>query len=179
MHCPQCGNEAPTGVAFCSRCGTRLVTPRPEQRHEYALVTVLPSWWRFATSLGLATISIAAGLSVMAHRHDLWRAGLLLAAFGVALFGLTAIARRALSWSLTSERLIERRGILANRRREIELVDIRSVEVDRRLLQRMAGLGNVTVASAASADFLVRLEDIHNPDAIAEQLRQARLKRLA
>jgi len=98
---------------------------------------------------------------------------------GAALFGLIAIARRGLSWSLTSERLIERRGILASRRREIELADIRSVEVDRRVLQRLTGLGNVTVASAASADFLVRLEDIPNPDAIAEQLRQARLKRLA
>ncbi len=72
--------------------------------------------------------------------------------------------------------------VLAARREfanEIELADIRSVEVDQRFIQRLLGLGNITVASAASADFLIRLEDISNPDAIAEQLRQARLKRLA
>src|SRR6266481_1927701 len=147
MRCPQCGTEASVGVAFCSRCGTRLMTPRPEQRHEYALATVLPSWWRFATALSLATIAIAAGLSLMVRRHDLWRAGVIFMTSGAALFGLIAVARRGLSWSLTSERLIERRGILASRRREIELADIRSVEVDRRVLQRLTGLGNVTVAS--------------------------------
>jgi uncharacterized membrane protein YdbT with pleckstrin-like domain len=98
---------------------------------------------------------------------------------GVFVVLRTLIARRSLSWSLTSERLIERRGLFSSNRREIELADIRSVEVDQRFIQRLLGLGNITVASAASADFLIRLEDISNPDAIAEQLRQARLKRLA
>ena len=87
--------------------------------------------------------------------------------------------RRSTSWSITSERLIEYRGILFRRRREVELADIRSVEVNRRLIQRMLGLGNVLVASAASADFLIRLEDVVNPDEVAETLRRARLKRLA
>ena len=43
----------------------------------------------------------------------------------------------------------------------------------------MLGLGNVLVASAASADFMIRLEDVVNPDEVAETLRRARLKRLA
>src|SRR5258708_5439033 len=131
MRCTQCGNEVAADVTFCSRCGTRLMTPRPEQRHEYALVTVTPSWWRFAGGLSLATIAVAAGLSLIVRQHDLWRPGLVLMAAGTVLFVFTAITRRGLSWSLTSERLIERRGILASRRREIELADIRSVEVDR------------------------------------------------
>ncbi len=35
------------------------------------------------------------------------------------------------------------------------------------------------VASAASADFLIKLEGVVHPDDIAETLRRARLKRLA
>jgi len=47
------------------------------------------------------------------------------------------------------------------------------------VLQRLFGLGDVTVASAASAEFLIRLENIPDPERVAEMLRQARLKRLA
>ncbi len=95
------------------------------------------------------------------------------------LLARAALIRNSTNWSLTSERLIERRGILATRRRELELADIRSVEVDRRLLQRLIGLGNVVVASAASSDFMIRLEWISDPEKVAETVRQARLKRLA
>ena len=95
------------------------------------------------------------------------------------IFGLVSIVRSHTSWSLTSDRLIERRGFLARRRREMELADVRSIEVDRSLTQRMLGLGNVAVASAASADFMIRLFDIPDPERVAEILRQARLKRLA
>jgi uncharacterized membrane protein YdbT with pleckstrin-like domain len=103
---------------------------------------------------------------------------ILVAGSGVVL-GLTNLSRRHISWSLTSDRLIERRGLLANRRREMELADVRSIEVERSLMQRMVGLGNVTVASAASADFLIRLSNIPDPEHVAEMLRRARLKRLA
>jgi hypothetical protein len=46
-------------------------------------------------------------------------------------------------------------------------------------MQRIMGLGNVGIASAASADFMIRMLDIPDPEKVAEILRQARLKRLA
>jgi hypothetical protein len=55
----------------------------------------------------------------------------------------------------------------------------RSIEVGRLPTQRMLGLGTVIVASAAIADFLTCMNDIRNPEQIAELLRQVRLKRLA
>jgi uncharacterized membrane protein YdbT with pleckstrin-like domain len=155
------------------------MSPRPDQKHEYALTTMYPSWWRFVGSLVFAAVMVILGLYVLAARREFANGGWALVALGVFVVVRTLIARRSLSWSLTSERLIERRGLFSSNRREIELADIRSVEVDQRFIQRLLGLGNITVASAASADFLIRLEDISNPDAIAEQLRQARLKRLA
>jgi membrane protein YdbS with pleckstrin-like domain len=75
--------------------------------------------------------------------------------------------------------MIARRGLIASHRREMELSDVRSIEVDRSVMQRMLGLGNVTVASAASTDFVISLFDIPDPERVAEMLRQARLKRLA
>jgi uncharacterized membrane protein YdbT with pleckstrin-like domain len=190
MRCAQCGFEAPVGAAFCARCGTRLMMPRPETKHEYALTRVLPSWWHFASRLIGAIVLIVVGLVVIAYAENasigkaadsqsLFILGLVLLGAGVFSIIGAAIARRYMVWSLTSERLIERRGFLSTRRRELELADVRSVEVDRRLRQRMLGLGDVIVASAASTDFVIRLQDIPDPERIAEILRQARTKRLA
>jgi uncharacterized membrane protein YdbT with pleckstrin-like domain len=74
---------------------------------------------------------------------------------------------------------VERRGLIAKRKREMELADIRSVEVSQRFIQRLIGLGDVTIASAASADYAIRLNDIRDPEPAAETIRLARLKRLA
>lgn len=178
MRCPQCGFDAVADAAFCSRCGARLFMPRPEARREYALSRILQSWWRFAGALIVTLVLLAFGIRDLYPWGSRQRA-LLLFAIALVLLARAALTRSTTSWSLTSERLIERRGILATRRRELELADIRSVEVDRRFLQRLIGLGNVVVASAASTDFMIRLEWISDPEAVADTVRQARLKRLA
>lgn len=152
--------------------------PRPETRHEYALTRILPSWWHFARELTMVIILIAAGIFLIASPHGDIRAGLIPLALAAVLFGLISLARHYKTWSLTSDRLIERSGFLSSRRREMELADVRSIEVDRSLIQRLLGLGNIAVASAASADFMIRLQDIPDPERMAEILRQARLKRL-
>ena len=62
MRCPQCGNEVAQGAAFCSRCGTRVMTPRPETKHEYALTRILPSWWHFFREIVIACVLAGAGI---------------------------------------------------------------------------------------------------------------------
>ncbi len=179
MRCPQCGSEAVQGATFCSRCGTRLSSPRPAAQREYALVRILPSWWHFLHEILLAIGLACGGLYILFASHLDFRLGLGLIAAAVLIITLATVHRRYTSWSLTSDRLIERRGLLASHRREMELADVRSIEVDRSFSQRLLGLGNVLIASAASADFMIRLWDIPDPERVAEMLRQARLKRLA
>lgn len=151
---------------------------RPETRHEYALTRILPSWWHFMGSLILIAIFTIGGVLALAFPHGEPAISVLLFALAGFLFLMVSLARRYTSWSLTSDRLIERSGLLTRHRREMELADVRSIEVDRSLMQRMLGLGNVAIASAASADFMIRLWDIPDPERMAEILRQARLKRL-
>jgi membrane protein YdbS with pleckstrin-like domain len=147
-------------------------------KREYALTRILPSWWHFSRELLIVVVLILVGIYLLAIQGKS-EAGLALCGFAAVVLGLIAMARRYTSWSLTSDRLIERRGFLARHRREMELADVRSIEVDRSLTQRMLGLGNVMIASAASTDFLIRMQDIPDPERVAEILRQARLQRLA
>jgi uncharacterized membrane protein YdbT with pleckstrin-like domain len=179
MRCPQCGANSAADAMFCSRCGTRLYSPRPEEKREYALVRVMPSWWHFSSGIAGACVLMAAGFAIDFTHFGDWRVGVALIALGIARLAVVGLERHCVSWSLTSERLIERSGLFSRRRRELELADIRSVEIDRRFWQRLFGLGTVVVASAASADATIRLEDIADPEGVADMLRKARVKRLA
>jgi uncharacterized membrane protein YdbT with pleckstrin-like domain len=179
MRCPQCGFDTQQGSTFCSRCGARLFAPRPSAVREYALDTFRPSLWYFANSFVGAGVVIAFGAIVLYQNHDLWKPGFAVIGAGVVMLVAAIIRTRSISWRLTSDRLIEQRGIIARARREMELGDIRSVEVTQRVMQRALRLGDVTIASAASTDFAIRMHDVANPAAAAETVRQARLKRLA
>ena len=179
MRCPQCGNDNQQGAAFCSRCGTRMFAPKPSAVREYALATFRPSLFYYANGFLIGGIFIAIGGRLFYLKFQPIQAGFAALAFGVLIWLVTMIRARTVNWSLTSDRLIEKRGLVASRRREMELADIRSVEVDKRVFQRMFGLGDVTIASAASADYAIRLNDIQDPDLAAETIRKARLKRLA
>ena len=179
MRCPQCGSNLDSDAAFCSRCGTRVHAPKPADQREYSLVRIFPSWWRFSANFVFAALLFAASIFLVTKSQEGPAAAALALGLSFVVALVAIVRRRSTSWSITSERLIEYRGVLFRRRREVELADIRSVEVNRRLGQRMLGLGNVLVASAASADFMIKLEDVVSPDEVAETLRRARLKRLA
>jgi uncharacterized membrane protein YdbT with pleckstrin-like domain len=179
MRCPQCGNDTEQGAAFCSRCGTRMFAPKPAAVREYALALFRPSLWYYANGFLVAGIFIAFGGRLLYVKFQPPQVGFALIGLGILIIIVTMIRARTVSWSLTSDRLIEKRGLVASRRREMELADIRSVEVTKRVMQRMIGLGDVTIASAASADYAIRLHDIFDPDNAAETIRKARLKRLA
>ncbi len=179
MRCPQCGNDNQQGAAFCSRCGTRLFAPKPSAVREYALATFHPSLWYYANGFLVGGILITAGGRLLYLKFQPIQIGFAVIALGVLTWIVTMIRARTVNWSLTSDRLIEKRGLVASRRREMELADIRSVEVSKRVFQRMFGLGDVTIASAASADYAIRLNDIYDADLAAETIRKARLKRMA
>jgi membrane protein YdbS with pleckstrin-like domain len=179
MRCAQCGFEAVQGAAFCSRCGARLLSPRPATQREYALIRIFPSWWHFTRQILLAIGLACGGLYILFVTRIDVRAGFGLIIAAVLIITLATFHRRYTSWSLTSDRLIERQGLMATHRREMELADVRSIEVDRSFIQRLLGIGNVMIASAASADFIIRLWNVPDPERVAEMLRQARLKRLA
>ena len=183
MRCPQCGNDNQQGAAFCSRCGTRMFAPKPAAVREYALAIFRPSLWYYANGFVVAGVLIAVGGRLLYGKFQQVQVpvqvGFAVVGLGVLTIIVTMIRARTVNWSLTSDRLIEKRGLVASRRREMELADIRSVEVSKRVLQRMIGLGDVTIASAASADYAIKLYDVPDPEGVAETLRRARLKRLA
>jgi uncharacterized membrane protein YdbT with pleckstrin-like domain len=62
--------------------------------------------------------------------------------------------------SVTNERVTFRTGILSKSIREIFLLDIRSVQISQRFLQRLLGTGWLEIASAASAEAEITIDGI-------------------
>ena len=127
----------------------------------------------------MAFAMCAGGLFLLGESPGHRLLGSLLVLGSIILVGLAVFARCGMTWRLTSDRLIERRTVFASSHQEMELIDVRSIEVSRSLLQRLLGLGTVAVASSASAEFLIIMSDIRDPQHVADTVRQARLKRLA
>lgn len=98
--------------------------------------------------------------------------------------GLTLIAA-ALIWLLvlwieilmvkleiTTQRTRVIRGILARYTTEIQHDDVRTLEVNQSLLQRLLMIGNFGVSSAGEAGVEIRVKNLPNPNVMADTIRQ-------
>ena len=94
MRCVQCGAEAAQGAAFCSRCGARVLGPRPSAVREYALSRILPSWWYFTRDIAIAAIMAGVGVAMMAAPKGDTRLGLILTVAAAGVFGFAPGQRR-------------------------------------------------------------------------------------
>ncbi len=81
----------------------------------------------------------------------------------------------AATYEITEERLIIRRGIVFKSVDEIELYRIKDVRIDFSLLNQMAGIGRITVASS---DETTRGGDLVIPEIQKAQERREQLRRL-
>jgi len=132
--------------------------------------------WLLGTLAGWGTILLAlAGVALMAMNVQ---------AAGVYWLALTAAAliilvvkwfqNLAATYEVTDERLVIRRGIIMKSVDEIELYRIKDVRIDFSLINQIAGIGRITIASSdettRDGDLVIR--DIQKAQERREQLRR-------
>lgn len=81
--------------------------------------------------------------------------------------------------TVTNERVTFKTGILAKNIREIFLSDIRSIEINQTLQQRIFNTGNVEISSAATADAEISINGIPNPYEVKRLIDEYRRKNLS
>ena len=132
--------------------------------------------WLLGTLAGWGTVLLAlAGIALMAMNVQ---------AAGVYWLAMTAAAliilivkwfqNLAATYEVTEERLIIRRGIIMKSVDEIELYRIKDVRIDFSLINQIAGIGRITIASSdettRDGDLVIR--DIQKAQERREQLRR-------
>jgi len=138
------------------------------------------SWKHYAGRIGLWVVanilfSALIGWIASARKWELsWVIWTVLA--GVVVSGLIfiipvflrIISRR---YRLTSQRLFIERGILSQTIDQTELIRVDDVRLEKTLLDRIFGLGTVSLLSTDVSDRLVVIEGVNNAEKVAESVR--------
>lgn len=132
--------------------------------------------WLKGTLAGWGTVLLfIAGivLSVMSL-FDLGWYWLVLALVAVGLFVWRWLENMASRYELTEERLIIRRGLIAKSLDEIELYRIKDVRISFSIINQIAGIGTIGIASSdettRNGDLIIR--DVERAQARREELRR-------
>jgi len=102
-------------------------------------------------------------------------APLLLLAAAVVIVLVKWVQNLAAKYELTEERLIVRRGIIMKSVDEVELYRVKDVRINFSLINQMAGLGHITIASS---DETTRGGELHLRDIERAQPRREQIRRL-
>lgn len=125
-----------------------------------------PSLFAYLPGLGIGILFATAGYRYLGATFSL---------AGSAVVCLLIIGiREQYSYIVTNQRIIVRKGLVGKRTGEVEIRDIKVINVNQSVWQAVLGVGTVdfTTASGPLKDIL--LLNIDNPEVLKEQIRQCR-----
>jgi uncharacterized membrane protein YdbT with pleckstrin-like domain len=80
------------------------------------------------------------------------------------------------AYKVTTERVPQRLGLIARNTSEVEVSDVRNVQIKQRPIARMLGIGDVGISTAGQSGFEIVFKGVADPQAVAELIRNARKK---
>jgi uncharacterized membrane protein YdbT with pleckstrin-like domain len=188
--CPDCGRELSTAAPACPHCGRPnapvMAAPQmsaaPTAAAEQTLWRGSPSWLLLLGKLILLIVAaiVLPGIAFWADRRFLpdpqamrvvW---LILAALVVwrAVDIVLALVRiRATLYTVTSQRVIIESGIMEKKVEDIDLRYIDDTNFRQRIIERMLGIGSVTIVSSDKTTPMFVLRAIPDPRALRELIR--------
>jgi len=145
---------------------------------EHVVLEMREHWKHLAGAIGICVAALVGLVVVLAVSPSsgflawLDQAGWIAFVVVVAIFGIwPALGWWHRTYTLTTERLAMRSGILRRRGRDIPLSRINDVAFDQGVLDRVAGCGTLRV-SAASEQGTVVLKDIPHVHAVALRMNE-------
>lgn len=183
IYCPSCGHENDASARFCENCGRSLsdvaaadAAVRPPQadrdrvgggttsQSAGAAPTGMPSGARSGTQAerlldddGQPLDNDAEVLLWNGRPSKLWSPRL-------------ALLNR---YRLTNQRLRWEHGFIGRQIDEVDLFRVNDVGVEQSAIQRLQGVGNVTVYMADASTYDKILQNIGNPDGVKDLIRRA------
>lgn len=135
------------------------------------MVSVRPHWWYLAGPIAVVVVVIAGAITAGVDDAPNPLVWLTIAVLIIAVGWLVA---RYIRWAttrltVTTSRIIERRGVVARRGREIPLAALTDIEYHQSLFERVIGAGDVVLESAGK-DGQEVFPDLPHPDAIHNEI---------
>ncbi|MBP1728006.1 MAG: hypothetical protein H6Q56_379, partial [Deltaproteobacteria bacterium] len=105
--------------------------------------------------------------------------GIYLLIMPVIMFAAIYIARHSNHFTVTNQRIICRSGILSKRSVEIDIRDIRTINVTQSMGQRLLRIGDLELSTASGPVKEAVLINIKNPDLLKEKIRSYKIEKAA
>lgn len=192
MICPGCGAPVPDVSRFCNMCGATVASPvavavQPQQYvgapaaaalAEQRIWELRPAFLFVGFRYVVAAIVWLAGTAAIAalasnFQWPLTIGASIVAALGVLLFLFPIVAhikRQRVLYTLTTHKLEIREGLLSTTVRNIPLAKVQDVTVTRSLLERLLGVGSITIDNASETAGSVTIAAVREPQTYADLL---------
>ena len=152
IDCPECRKPVSTAARVCPNCGYPVADklaqkPAPGAASTSAegmemLAEIRPSWWGY-----------------------FWH----LVFFWLIVPPIVAYFRRASTvLRIFPDRVTLARGLLSKSYRDYNPRDIRSLDIDQSFLQRILGIGDLTISTAAAAEGAEQIKSIPDPKSVRD-----------
>ena len=161
IECPECQKPVSTEAHACPGCGYPVAeklaqnTATGQSRHSpqssEVLLEVRPSWWGYFW-----------------HLFFFW----------LIIPPIVAWVRRASTvLRIFPERITLERGLLSKCYQDYDPRDIRSIDIDQSFFQRLVGIGDLTISTAATAEGSDRINSIPDPRGVRDLILSQRGQR--
>ena len=146
IKCPECGKEVSTAAAACPSCGYPIAgassAPRTGVPSSQILMEVRQSWWAYFWHMVFFWLIIPPIIA--------WwqRAGTVL--------------------QIYPGRIMLSRGLFSKCYREFMARDIRAIDIDQSFLNRIVGIGTITISTSATVDADEKIVGVKNPQAVRD-----------
>jgi hypothetical protein len=147
IECPDCGKQVSTAAKACPSCGYPVAerlgqvpaaaATSPAHANTEVLAEVRPSWWGYFWHLFFFWLIVP---PIIAAFH-----------------------RAATVLQIYADRIHLERGYFNKCYRDYNPRDIRSIDIDQSVLQRLVGIGDLTISTAATVEAAEEVKSI--PDA--------------
>lgn len=160
--CPDCFALISKRAAACPKCGAvlsstiRSIAPSSGNISDEQTCSVYhPSAISYLGEivLGILTLPIVIGLPILLY---------------------VIVVIKYTSYELTTHRIIVRKGMISKYQDEIWIKDMRGVNLKQDLWQRIVGVGDIEIGTAASAGTEIRIAGIKNPAAVVKAINSLR-----
>ena len=193
MHCKKCGQAVPADSQFCPHCGQRLADGADEAAEDdlpAGAERLRPGSQNSGgkhsaeEELWLGSYSPKAMIGSFAAAGVATVVGLLFAALtgppGLMIWGIAALViwgglllllayrRLTVRYRLTTYRFFHELGLLSRVGNRIEVIDIDDVTVHQGLVERMFGVGTISIQSSDRSDPELRLPGIEDAKRVAD-----------
>lgn len=152
IDCPDCGKLVSNAAHACPNCGypvAEKLAPQPaaaapndQPEPKEPLAEIRPSWWGYFW-----------------HVFFFW----LIVPPIIAYFRRASTVLR-----IFPERITLTRGLLSKCYRDYNPRDIRSIDIDQSFLQRLVGVGDLTISTAATAEGAEQIKAIPDPQGVRD-----------